>query len=115
MAARTGATAIPVHHTEVDGIPCVWADLPGELDATLTFRVGAADESLATRGITHMFEHLATPPDDWTSYDTHATVTGLTTTFVVRGDPEHVVAGLANLASRIVDVDLDGFRTSAGS
>jgi hypothetical protein len=107
MAVRTGAAAIPIHHTEVDGIQCVWAELPGELSATLTFRVGAADETLATRGITHMVEHLATPPDDWTPYDVHGGVTGLTTTFDVRGDPDHVVAGLADLARRLVDVELD--------
>ena len=67
MAARTGAAAIPIHQTEVDGIPCLWADLPGELGATLIFRVGMADESLVTRGITHLVEHLATPPDDSTT------------------------------------------------
>jgi len=48
-----------VHHTEVDGVPVVWASVPGPLRAGLMLRVGSADETLVTSGITHLLEHLA--------------------------------------------------------
>ena len=35
-----------------------WADVPGEFFCSLMFRVGLADETLATNGITHLVEHL---------------------------------------------------------
>jgi hypothetical protein len=41
--------AVPIHRTEVDGIPCFWADLPEEFEARLHVRVGAYDETLPTR------------------------------------------------------------------
>lgn len=45
--------------TEVDGVRAVWADLPGPLRAGLVVRVGAADETLPTSGVSHLLEHLA--------------------------------------------------------
>ena len=50
---------IGLHLTEVDGVRTVWAPVPGPLRAGLMFRVGAADETLPTAGITHLLEHLA--------------------------------------------------------
>ncbi len=47
------------HQTEVDGVPVVWASVPGPLRAGLMLRVGSADETLVTSGITHLLEHLA--------------------------------------------------------
>ena len=46
--------------TTIDGIPVILA--PGRdprVTAGLAFRVGWADETLPTRGITHLVEHLA--------------------------------------------------------
>ena len=48
-----------VERTDVDGLPVFWAPAPGVFRATLMFRVGIADEAPATRGITHLVEHLA--------------------------------------------------------
>lgn len=47
-----------VHLTEVDGVRTVWAEVPGPLRAGLTVRVGWADETLVTSGVTHLLEHL---------------------------------------------------------
>ena len=40
-------------------MPVWWVDAPGEFFCSLMFRVGLADETLATNGITHLVEHLA--------------------------------------------------------
>ena len=47
-----------VHETEVDGVRTVWAEVPGPLRAGLTVRVGWADETLVTSGITRLLELL---------------------------------------------------------
>jgi predicted Zn-dependent peptidase len=44
--------------TEVDGVPTLWV-AHGPPRAGLVFRVGRADESLISGGITHLLEHLA--------------------------------------------------------
>src|SRR5687767_3382181 len=54
----TGVAQEP-QRTERGGLPVWWADVPGSFFASLMFRVGQADEALATRGLTHLVEHLA--------------------------------------------------------
>lgn len=44
---------------EVDGIPVLLAPSAGQMRAGLMFRVGRADETLATNGVTHLVEDLA--------------------------------------------------------
>ena len=54
------AVAGLIGSTVIDGVPTIFAPGRGNLmTAGLVFRVGWADESLATRGITHLIEHLA--------------------------------------------------------
>ena len=48
-----------IQQLEVDGVPTLLAPGSGPMRAGLVFRVGAADETLARRGITHLLEHLA--------------------------------------------------------
>ena len=48
-----------LNRTEIDGIPTVWSPVPGPLRASLTVRVGSADETYVTSGISHLLEHLA--------------------------------------------------------
>jgi zinc protease len=45
--------------TEIGGTPVFSVDRPGPHQAALVFRVGRADETLATSGLTHLVEHLA--------------------------------------------------------
>jgi len=79
-----------LHRTEVDGVPAVWADVPGPLRAGLVFRVGFADETLPRHGITHLVEHLAA--EAVASERLDAEVDELTTSFTVSGDPGDVAA-----------------------
>jgi hypothetical protein len=39
-------------------MPAFVADMPGRAQAGIFFRVGWADETLATHGLTHLVEHL---------------------------------------------------------
>ena len=50
---------VPFQLTSVDGVPCFWADLPGPCHAGLLFRVGRADETLPTAGLTQLVQRLA--------------------------------------------------------
>ena len=45
--------------TEIAGLPAFVGNAPGPVTAGFVFRVGQADETLATRGLTHLVEHLA--------------------------------------------------------
>jgi hypothetical protein len=51
-----------VQRTTVAGVPAWWAPADGPVTATLMFRTGHADETLANAGITHLVEHLALFP-----------------------------------------------------
>lgn len=57
-ATAAGRVLPVVHHTAVDGVPAVWADLPGDPVTTLVFGVGHEDATPATAGLTHLVEHL---------------------------------------------------------
>jgi hypothetical protein len=106
MAETIDGYAVPIHRTEVDGIPCFWADLPEEFEARLSFRVGAYDETLATRGATHLIEHLAISDTSFVPWDYSAWVSGLFTTFSIVGTPDDVVDGLAGVAARLRELPL---------
>lgn len=47
-----------IHRTEINGVPTVWADLPGPFSAQLAFGVGMRDEPPHLMGVTHLVEHL---------------------------------------------------------
>jgi hypothetical protein len=47
------------HRMDVDGVPVFWAEGTPQLGASLSFRVGTADEEFTHTGITHLVEHLA--------------------------------------------------------
>ena len=48
---RTHEDLPAVHETVVDGVQTFWVDAGPPFAATLMFRVGVSDETLATRGI----------------------------------------------------------------
>ena len=72
---------IPFNLTEVDGVPCFWADVPGPCSAGLLFRVGRADEQLAAGGITALAAR-------------GGQIESTTTAFYFTGDPAEVAAAL---------------------
>ncbi|MDQ1292715.1 MAG: hypothetical protein QG608_595 [Actinomycetota bacterium] len=53
---------LAVRTADVDGVRAFWLPVEGPLTACLSFRVGRADESLPTTGLTHLVEHLALSP-----------------------------------------------------
>jgi hypothetical protein len=85
---------IPFQLTEVDGVPCFWADAPGPCSAGLLFRVGRADEQLAGGGITALVERLALVGLGPQRYDYSTEVTATTTAFYATGEPDEVLAFL---------------------
>jgi predicted Zn-dependent peptidase len=100
-----------VTHTEVDGVETVLAPIPGPLRAGLMFRVGAADETLATVGITHLLEHLALHRQGLTDYHFNGATAATETHFVVEGTPEEVVSYLNGVCAALRDLPLDRLET----
>jgi zinc protease len=111
----------PTRRTEVGGVPVLLAaGGGGPMRAGLVFRVGRADETPATGGVTHLVEHLALYRQGGLDHDING-MTGLTTTqFVTQGSPEAVTAflhavcaGLRALPLDRLDVERQILRTEA--
>ncbi len=85
----------------VDGLRVVWAPGAGPRShAGLVFRVGQADESLSTRGITHLLEHLALEGTGGSA--PHNGETDLfTTTFTVSGTWSEIDTHLARVVANL--------------
>jgi hypothetical protein len=98
---------IPYQLTDVDGVPCFWADAPGPCMAGLLFRVGRADEQLAGGGITHLIQHLALLELGHQRYDYNGQVDATTTSFYATGEPSDVVSFLAHVCRALREPPLD--------
>ena len=91
---------VTLHHDIVDGLSTYWVADGGPFRAVLMFRVGQADETLPTRGICHLVEHLAIEPqprlyphNGWCSTDA--------TGFWAEGDRDEVLDYLSGVARRL--------------
>jgi zinc protease len=93
--------------TEVDGVPAYWVEDDGDLRAYLVFRVGAADEQLAMRGITHVIEHLAMYSVEGPVHASNGQVDPVTTVFATKGRPEDVVAFLTGICRSLRALPFD--------
>lgn len=98
--------------TTVDGVRTVLAPGAGVLSAGLLFRVGRADETLATSGITHLVEHLALhrlgrPGDPHHNGAAAPAYTG----FQVTGTPAEVVGYLNAVCAALRDLPVDRLET----
>jgi hypothetical protein len=93
---------------EIDGIPVWFAPRPGSgTTAGLVFRVGRADETLGSSGITHLAEHLALHPHGISDYHYNGAVDALTTQFVTHGSDDDVVGFLRGLAESFNNLPVD--------
>lgn len=111
----TGTADLPViHETVVDGIQTFWVDAGPPFVATLMFRVGVADETLAARGITHLVEHLALSPLRAVAHPFNGSVTHDVTIFWAAGSVEDVVAFMARLADQLANLPADRLEIEAG-
>jgi zinc protease len=97
--------------TEIDGVPVFTAPLAGTMAAGLVFRVGRADETLATTGITHLLEHLALHRHGLTDYHFNGATDSVFTHFHVQGSEEDVVTYLHGVCDSLMDLPLDRLAT----
>ncbi|MET9851721.1 insulinase family protein [Streptomyces sp. NPDC006450] len=102
-----------ITESTVDGVPVLLAHQPGPVTAGLLFRVGRADETLATSGITRLVRHLALhrlgpgdPPDE-DGPAPAATFTG----FQVTGTPAEVAAHLSGVCAALRDLPVERLET----
>jgi len=91
---------VTLHHDIVDGLSTYWVGAGGPFRAVLVFRVGQADETLPTRGICHLVEHLAIEPqprlyahNGWCAVDS--------TGFWAEGERDEVLDYLEGVARRL--------------
>ncbi|MFF2597809.1 MULTISPECIES: pitrilysin family protein [Streptomyces] len=99
--------------TEVDGIPTLLAPTSGggPVVAGLFFRVGAADETLATAGLTHLVEHLALHRHGVSDLHYNGSTAATHTHFVVSGTAEEVVAYLNGVCASLRDLPVERLAT----
>lgn len=70
----------------IDGVTTLFAPVGGRTRATLSFRVGTADEPLHHRGINHLIGHLASAAADQDDSGCHVTVSASTLSFGFTGN-----------------------------
>ena len=96
---------------EVDGVPVFWTEAPAELPFTvaLVFRVGFADETLPTNGVSHLVEHLALPAERLEGVELNGSVDDLFTLFYyfAHDDPAAAVAQLQRTAAALGELPLE--------
>jgi hypothetical protein len=80
----------------------------------LVFRVGRADETLATAGITHLAEHLVMPASRARDYDRNARVENLFTSFWAAGGRDDVLGFLESTAATIAEPPLERLDVERG-
>ncbi|GHK00475.1 hypothetical protein SY2F82_22720 [Streptomyces sp. Y2F8-2] len=100
-----------VAHTTVQGIPVLHAPRPGDITAGLFFRVGRADETLATSGVTHLVEHLALHRLGMSDGHYNGATANTYTLFHVTGGEHEVVAYLNDVCAALRDLPLERLET----
>lgn len=102
-STRVGGVA----STVVDGVTVLSQPAPGPLRAVLMFRVGQADETLPTRGVTHLVEHLALTGTNKGPHAFNGYTGDVLTSFVVAGEPGEVTAHLAAVCEALRRLPVD--------
>ena len=87
--------------TESHGVTVLSLPCPGPVMAGLVVLYGQADEPLATRGLTHLVEHLTLSHPSMAEYDANGHVALVETSFHVRG-PANGAAGFLNGVARLL-------------
>jgi predicted Zn-dependent peptidase len=101
-----------VSHTTTHGIPTLYAPSSGnEITAGLFFRVGRADETLATAGITHLVEHLALHRLGLSDLHYNGATANAYTLFHVTGGEAEVVRHLNSVCAALRDLPMDRLET----
>ncbi|MEV5530337.1 M16 family metallopeptidase [Streptomyces prunicolor] len=93
--------------TTTQGIPTLYAPRQGgQVTAGLFFRVGRADETLATAGLTHLVEHLALHRLQLADLHYNGATANTYTLFHATGDEDEVVAHLNSVCAALRDLPL---------
>ncbi|WP_329220239.1 insulinase family protein [Streptomyces sp. NBC_01485] len=110
LAALTGL----ISHTTTHHIPTLYAPAPAsgnEITAGLFFRVGHADETLATAGLTHLVEHLALHRLGLSDLHYNGATANAYTLFHVHGSEEEVVTYLNSVCAGLRDLPMERLET----
>lgn len=98
---------MPVTTGSVDGVDAFWTDSGRErLSASLIFRVGAADETLATAGSSHLIEHLLLHGPPSGAVEVNGSTSGLLVSLDAVGSPEAVADHLRRVCARVAHFPL---------
>ncbi|MFC7221301.1 insulinase family protein [Streptomyces polyrhachis] len=100
-----------IRTTTVSGVRTVLAARPGPMAAGLLFRVGRADETLATSGLTHLVEHLALHERGLGEGHYNGATADAYTHFHVQGTPREVLAYLNGVCAALADLPLHRLET----
>lgn len=92
-------------------VPLLWSDVPGTFRGRLVFRVGYADETVASGGITHLVEHLALFPLGRRPYEYNGRVEDCFTSFWATGRQDEVEGFLAEVVHNLHQLPLDRLPT----
>lgn len=103
-----------MHHDQIDGVPVLWAEAPGPLEAVLMFGCGVRDETFRTLGVTHLVEHLAMSTLPRLHHEHNASVDLGLTQFTCTGRPEQVAEFLAKVCEALGTLPLDRIEQEAG-
>ncbi|WP_380172963.1 insulinase family protein [Kineococcus sp. DHX-1] len=85
-------------------VPCLQATSSGTAYGALTFRVGTADETVPTRGVTHLVEHLVMRHAHVVDLRCNASVGLVHTTFWAVGHEDDVVGFLRRVEEALRDL-----------
>ena len=109
MSSTGEGLDLDVRATEVDGVPTFWMPADGPLTASLMFRVGRADEQLASGGVNHLVEHLALYPFGAAQarFAFNGYVDAVTTVFTVQAGEDEVVEFLNGVCTNLHSLPLD--------
>ncbi|QJT03529.1 insulinase family protein [Streptomyces asoensis] len=110
--ADLAALAGLVSHTTTQHIPTLYAPASGnEITAGLFFRVGRADETLATAGLTHLVEHLALHRLGLSDLHYNGATANAYTLFHVTGSEDEVVKYLNSVCAGLRDLPMERLET----
>jgi zinc protease len=91
-------TEIEVSRHEVAGVPVFVVDEPVPVPVLgVSFRVGRADETAPTSGLTHLVEHLVLPARSGVPVDFNGVVDNLLTSMFASGEPDDLAVFLSSI------------------
>jgi len=84
------------------GVPFFAVEAAAPVYAGISFRVGRADETAASTGVTHLVEHLVMPPASYPDVECNGTVENLFTTVWAAGSSPNVARFLHEVVDRVI-------------